>query len=104
MQLFRWTAVLCLLGTLGLAQAEQKADPNLARDLAATCTGCHGSDGRAVPGAGFEALAGVDKAQLMQKLRDFRSGARPATIMHQISRGYTEAQLELIAAYFAARK
>ncbi len=57
MQLFRWTAALCLLGTLGLAQAEQKADPNLARDLAATCTGCHGSDGRAVPGAGFEALA-----------------------------------------------
>jgi cytochrome c553 len=40
----------------------------------------------------------------MQKLRDFRSGAKPATIMHQISKGYTEAQLELVAAYFAAQK
>ena len=51
-----------------------------------------------------EALAGVEKDKLLQKLRDFRSGAKPATIMHQISRGYTEAQLELVAAYFAAQK
>jgi cytochrome c553 len=58
---------------------------------------------RAVAGSG-EALAGTDKAKLMQKLMDFRSGAKPATIMHQISKGYTEAQLELVAAYFAARK
>ncbi len=79
-------------------------DPNLARNLAATCANCHGTDGRSVAGAGNESLAGTDKDTLMQKLRDFRSGTRPATIMHQISRGYTEAQLELIAAYFAARK
>jgi len=79
-------------------------DLNLARNLAATCANCHGTDGRSVAGSGSAGLAGTDKDTLMQKLRDFRSGARPATIMHQISRGYTEAQLELIAAYFAARK
>ena len=72
--------------------------------LAANCANCHGTDGRAVPGSGNEALAGTDKDKLMQKLRDFRSGAKPATIMHQISKGYTEAQLELVAAYFAAQK
>ena len=54
--------------------------------------------------AAVEPLAGTDHAVMMQKLRDFRSGAKPATIMHQIAKGYTEAQLELIAAYFAARK
>ncbi len=104
MKLFRWMLAVGLFGVLGTAQAEVKADPNLARNLAATCANCHGTDGRSVAGAGNEGLAGTDKDTLMQKLRDFRSGARPATIMHQISRGYTEAQLELIAAYFAARK
>ena len=94
-------AAACLLATTGAAHA---ADPYLARNLAATCANCHGTNGRAVAGAGNDALAGVDKDKLMQKLRDFRSGAKPATIMHQISKGYTEAQLELVAAYFAAQK
>jgi hypothetical protein len=44
------------------------------------------------------------KAKALQKLADFRSGAKPATIMHQIVKGYTEAQLDLIATYFAAQK
>ncbi len=104
MKLLRWTSALCLVGVAGVAQAAGQPDPNLARNLAATCANCHGTNGHAVAGSGNEALAGTDKDKLMQKLRDFRSGAKPATIMHQISKGYTEAQLELIAAYFAAQK
>ena len=104
MKLLRWASALCLVGVAGVVQAAGQPDPNLARNLAATCANCHGTNGRAVAGAGNDALAGVDKDKLMQKLRDFRSGAKPATIMHQISKGYTEAQLELIAAYFAAQK
>jgi len=104
MKVLHWFAGICLLGTLGAAQAEARPDPDLARNLAATCANCHGTNGRAVQGAGNEELAGVPKDKLMQKLRDFRSGAKPATIMHQISKGYTEAQLELVAAYFAAQK
>lgn len=80
------------------------ADPNLARNLAATCANCHGTDGHPVPGAGMDNLAGMDKAWLMNRLKDFRAGQRPATIMHQIAKGYSEAQLELIAGYFAAQK
>ena len=104
MKVLQWFAGACLLGTLGVAQAEARPDPDLARNLAATCANCHGTNGRAVQSAGNEELAGVPKDKLMQKLRDFRSGAKPATIMHQISKGYTEAQLELVAAYFAAQK
>ena len=104
MKVSQWMAGICLLGTLGVAQAEVRPDPDLARNLAATCANCHGTNGRAVQSAGNEELAGVPKDKLMQKLRDFRSGAKPATIMHQISKGYTEAQLELVAAYFAAQK
>lgn len=104
MKLLQLSAAMCLAGAFGTAHAAGQSDPNLARDLAATCANCHGTNGHAVKGAGGEALAGTDKDKLMQKLRDFRSGAKPATIMHQISKGYTEAQLELIAAYFAAQK
>ncbi len=104
MKVSQWMVGICLLGTLGVAHAEARPDPDLARNLAATCANCHGTNGRAVQGAGNEELAGVPKDKLMQKLRDFRSGAKPATIMHQISKGYTEAQLELVAAYFAAQK
>ena len=31
-------------------------------------------------------------------------GARPATVMHQLAKGYSDAQIEVIAAYFAAQK
>jgi cytochrome c553 len=34
----------------------------------------------------------------------FRSGQRPATIMHQITKGYSLEQLETLAKYFAAQK
>ena len=94
-------AALCLLALTGAAKA---GDPNLARNLAATCANCHGTNGRAVPGAGMEALAGMEKARTLQKLADFKSGARPASLMHQIAKGYTDEQLDLIAGYFAAQK
>ena len=96
--------VVAALGMLAAASAAQAADPNLARNLAATCANCHGTNGRAVPGAGMDALASMEKAKTLQKLADFKSGAKPASIMHQLSKGYTDEQLDLIAAYFAAQK
>lgn len=98
-------AVLGLLfGLATMAHASPGPDPDLARNLAATCTGCHGTEGHARPDATMPVLAGVPAGQLMEKLQAFRRGTRSATIMHQISKGYSEAQLELIAAYFAARQ
>lgn len=74
-----------------------------ARSLAATCFTCHGSDGRSVGGVP-PALAGRNKGELLQTLKDFKAGKRPATIMHQHARGYSDGQLELIAGYFAGVK
>ncbi|HMW18749.1 MAG TPA: cytochrome C [Accumulibacter sp.] len=92
------------IGLLAASLAGHAADPDLARSLAAGCTGCHGTEGRAVPGAGFDSLAGFDQARMLQKLADFKSGSRPATVMHQIVKGYSDEQLALIAAYFAAQR
>jgi cytochrome c553 len=88
---------LALTGALGAAHAQ---DPHLARNLAATCANCHGTGGRSV----FEPLVGQPREKLLQTLGDFRSGERDATIMHQIVRGYTDAQLELIADWFSRQR
>ncbi|HLW04652.1 MAG TPA: c-type cytochrome [Azoarcus sp.] len=93
-----FAAALCLAGIAGLAAAQY---PHAARDLAASCANCHGTDGRSVGGS--DSLAGVPASNTLQKLKAFRSGERPATIMHQIAKGYTPEQLELIADYFAAQ-
>ena len=94
-------ATLCLATAAGSAAAQ---DANLARNLAATCANCHGTNGKALPGTGLEALAGSDRQKLAQKFKDFRSGVKPATIMHQIAKGYSDEQIDLIAGYFAAQK
>lgn len=77
-------------------------DPS-ARALAATCFTCHGTEGNSVGGVP-PGLAGRPSAELFQTMKDFQAGKRPATIMHQHARGYTDAQLQAIAGYFAAVK
>jgi cytochrome c553 len=72
------------------------------RSLAATCAQCHGTDGRALTDAGLEPLAGRPREELLALLSAFRSGQRPATVMHQISLGYSVAQLEQLAGHFAS--
>jgi len=88
------------LMALPLVAAAQ--DMGAARSLAATCANCHGTDGRSV--GGIEPLAGMDKSEMVRKLNEFRSGAKPATVMHQLAKGYTPQQIDLIAGYFAAQK
>lgn len=77
------------------------ADPQYVRSLAATCFTCHGTDGRSVGGVP-PSLAGQNKNYLLKQLQEFRDGKRPATIMHQHAKGYTDEQLNMIAGYFAA--
>ncbi len=83
-------------------QAAQGQDPNLARNLAATCANCHGTNGNAR--GEMRPLAGLPAQRIVQAFNDYKSGAVPATVMHQISKGYTDAQIRLIAEHFAAQK
>lgn len=81
--------------------AAQRGDPEIARSLAATCAGCHGTDG--VSQGVIESLAGMRKDEIILKMQAFKTGARPATVMHQLARGYTDPQVELIADWYAAQ-
>jgi cytochrome c553 len=78
-------------------------EPNTARNLASACFTCHGTDGNSVQGVP-PSLAGRNAGELFQILKDFQSGKRPATLMHQQAKGYTDEQLKLITAYFASVK
>ena len=49
-------------------------------------------------------LAGRQQTELLQILRDFRDGKRPATIMHQLAKGYNDAQMEAVTAFLARQK
>jgi cytochrome c553 len=77
-------------------------DAHLARNLAATCANCHGTNGNAR--GDMKPLAGMPADKMLAMLADFKSGNQPATIMHQIVKGYTDDQVKLVAAYFAAQK
>jgi len=79
----------------------QPTEALLARSLAATCASCHGSNGQAR--GDFKPLAGVSADKIIAMLADFKSGAQPATVMHQIAKGYSDEQIRLIAHYMAAQ-
>ena len=98
----RFLAVIPFLAALCSAQA-QDAKTLQGRGLAATCANCHGSDGRAVQGAAVPGLAGMPAGYLVEQMKAFKSGARQATVMHQISKGYSDLQIDQMAAYFAAQ-
>lgn len=99
MKLRRTAAVLALLAGPAAVLAQ---DAMLARNLAATCANCHGTNGNAR--GDMKPLAGVQAEKIVAMVNDYKSGALPATIMHQISKGYTDEQIKLIAGYFAAQK
>ena len=104
MSLFRYALGLALATTLtgpAGAQTTGHSQAHLARNLAATCANCHGTNGQAR--GEMVSLAGRPAEQLLTILAGYRSGAIPATIMHQITKGYSDDQLKLIAGYFAAQ-
>lgn len=96
----KWLAagVLCASAVGAHAQAQVSQ----IRVWAAACASCHGTNGQAQPG--MATLAGRNQAELQKILLEYKAGTRPATLMHQLSKGYTDEQLGQIAGYFAAQK
>jgi cytochrome c553 len=96
-------ACLVSAGLLGIAgsigAADAPCDAVLARDLAASCGACHGTLGDSA--GGFAALAGAERATIVEKLKGFRAGTLPATVMHQHAKGYDDREVELLADYLS---
>jgi sulfide dehydrogenase cytochrome subunit len=74
-----------------------QADDKLAREWAASCLSCHQPGTQLIP-----LLHGQTREALVSKLRAFRDGGLPGTVMPQLAKGYSDAQIEAIAGWFAA--
>lgn len=114
---------LFILGTLAIgmtapvAAAAPASAPSVAtnpqpdwqaRDWAMACMSCHNAAAPATAGkTALSKLEGRPAAELVAALQALRNakgdGARPATLMPQLLKGYRDDELQRIAAYFAAQ-
>jgi cytochrome c553 len=92
-------SVATLACVVSTAAAAQGVDANQARYVAANCANCHGTLGKS--SGAMPSLAGQSKVYLVEQMRAFRDGKRTATIMHQIAKGYTDAQIDAVAEHFS---
>jgi cytochrome c553 len=93
---------LAVLSLASFAPGASAQGPQPGRDLAAACANCHGTNGASVQGMPY--LAGQTKGYIVERMQEFKAGRRPATIMHQIAKGYSDEQIDALAAYFSAQK
>lgn len=64
---------------------------------AESCTGCH------VKGGGVGLLLGRPAQDTVRAMEAFRSGARPATLMNRITKGFTQDEVVQLAQWFAGQ-
>lgn len=97
------TALVALAALSASAHAQaDDANARAGRYLAGNCANCHGTTGS--PQGSTPSLAGQDKAYIVEQMKAFRDGKRPATIMHQLAKGYTDQQIEAVAEHFSRQK
>ena len=108
------SVALASLAVLGIATAwaQQPAPPPPSfapsdlspagvRALAANCAACHGTDGRAVKEGDPLGLAGMSSERIVLRMTQYKTGEVPATVMHQLAKGFSDAEIAALAGYFS---
>ncbi|MGD8558474.1 MAG: cytochrome c [Gammaproteobacteria bacterium] len=70
--------------------------------LSITCNGCHGTDGKS--SGAIPSIAGKSADYIAKAMQDFKQEKRPSTVMNRHAKGYSDAEIKLIADYFASKK
>lgn len=95
-----WAAMLGPACAQAASAAEARPLDRQARAWAANCFTCHGSNG--LSQGGIPSIAGREVEQTLRTLIEFRTDQRPATtVMHQHTKGYTEAELRRIVGFLS---
>ena len=86
-----------MAGLLVLSVSADAAEPPPG---ASSCSGCHGisSTGAAVP-----VLRGRPAAEIASIMRAFKSGARPATVMGRIAKGFSDPEIDAFGTWTSGR-
>lgn len=89
-----------LLAGFGLTTKAAQAADIAVEALAAPCAGCHGADGTSI-GLAMPTIAGLPKEYFVEAMVGYKTDLKPSTVMGRIAKGYTDKQMEQLAAYFA---
>lgn len=87
---------------LGIGAAQAAGDVQAGKAKAAACTGCHGANGEGV--GTNPVLAGKSEDQLVQALKDFKSGKRDNAVMKAMVSSLSDGDMANLGAYFASLK
>jgi sulfide dehydrogenase cytochrome subunit len=85
------------------AFAPSNLTPKGVQSMAGACAMCHGTNGKPAANSTVAGLAGRPRDEIVQAMAQFKAGSKPATIMHQIARGYSEAEVAALADYFSTQ-
>ena len=92
-----WAAAIGLVSIAAATVAWADPPPG-----AASCTGCHPTSTRVT--SPVLRLNGMERTAIIRAMQDFRSGARTGTVMDRIAKGFTDEEIQAIAAWYAAQK
>jgi cytochrome c553 len=93
-----------LLILMGLSLTAGAADPQAGKKLAdGTCAACHGRNGIGIVPL-YPNLAGQKAEYLVAQMQAFRDGTRKNAIMSPMAVHLSDADIEDLAAHFAAMK
>jgi cytochrome c553 len=95
--MLRWLlpGLACALLQAGAADAAD-APPG-----ATSCTGCHATS-KAVE-TPVVMLNGRKPVEIVMAMREFKAGTRPNTVMTRIAKGFSDPEIDAIAAWFGAQ-
>jgi sulfide dehydrogenase cytochrome subunit len=83
----------------GMAATAFAADPPPG---AASCSGCHAV--RAGVDTPVPPLKGRKVADIVEAMKEFRAGQRGPTVMDRIAKGYTDVEVQAIAAWYEQQR
>ena len=95
-------ALFALMVTFAVVPAAAQPAASAAPAGAASCSGCHmpaASAGIAVP-----PIVGRAPDEIVTAMQEFRSGARAATVMDRIAKGFSDDEARAIATWLAAQR
>jgi len=69
---------------------------------ASSCSGCHASNPKA--GTPVPPLAGRPAAEIANQMIAFKTGKQAGTIMDRIAKGFSDEEIQAIAAWYAGQK
>jgi len=70
--------------------------------LSLNCSTCHGLDGKGA--TAVAPLKGMPASAIVQSMKQFKAGDRPATIMNRIAKGFSDEEIQAVADYLASQK